>query len=184
MMESYVLNDEALRLLPKYNGDKCFVALHIRMLGLLDEHDVGVRRKVFPFGFGGIITFGAFRRPVLRNLYTSYIVYIVLAITLIFMSSFEVLTFGPFCYLEVMALSCFIMWILHTMETTERGCFPSLVVHLREAREVQNVLKLHKATESRLVAEVDIDQDLMTLEDIIKGDLERLSGIKYWTRVG
>ena len=60
MLESHVLNPEVLRLLPKYNGDKCFVALHVRMLSLLEEHDVGVRRKMFPFGFGGIITFGAF----------------------------------------------------------------------------------------------------------------------------
>lgn len=133
-MESYVLHPEAIRFLSKYNGDKCFVALHIRMLSLLDEHGVGVRRKMFPFVFGGIITFGAFRRPVLHNLYMSYIVYIVLAITLIFMSSLEVLSVGPFYFFETMSFSFFIFWMLHTMETTEKGCFPRLLVHLRVVR--------------------------------------------------
>lgn len=180
MTELYVLDNKVVRLLPKYNGDKAFVALHIRMFDLLEEHNVNVRTKMFPFGFGGIPTFGAFRWPVLRSLYMSYILYPLLTIAFVFLTSLEVMTVGETCVMETIFFSYFILWMCSTMVEIETYCIPRLLVHLRKAREVKSVLKAHKALENKLVAEVDIDQDLSMLEEIIKGDLERLSGIKYW----
>lgn len=60
LVESHVVDVETVSFLKIYNGANIFEGLHIRVLNLFNEHDVRVRRRIFPFSFGSMKTFGAF----------------------------------------------------------------------------------------------------------------------------
>lgn len=140
-----MLDVEALSLLQKYNGDNIFVGLNIRVLYFLNEHDVYVRRRILLFGFGGKISYGAFRFPVLQKMFVSCVLSFGKIGSLIFLSFAKVLTVGPQCIFGATSVVFSVRWIYHTRENIEKYYFPKLVVHLEEAREVIKFLTAHKA---------------------------------------